>query len=96
MKELKSKELLQSMLEINRDEKRLIILVKMNEPTRERVLEVYHPSDIDKILKMIDEEYDKNLRGRINYDNLIEAGYLTEDEDLRYMLNGEQPYQMNI
>lgn len=96
MKEMTQKERFKSMLEINREEKKLIIIIHMYEPTRKRMLEVFHPRDIDDIWEKIDGEYDKNLRKRIDYDNLIEGAFLTEDEDLRFMLNGETPYTMSI
>lgn len=87
------KEQLKTLIEIAKENNRLLVLIKMNEPTKKRMLEVHHNKDLDEVFSKIDEEYGKNLRLRANYDNIIDGAYMIEDEDLRFLLNGEDPYQ---
>lgn len=87
------KEQLKTLIEIAKENNRLLVLIKMNEPTKKRMLEVHHNKDLDEVFSKIDEEYGKNLRLRANYDNIIDGAYMIEDEDLRFLLNGEEPYQ---
>ena len=87
------KEQLKILIEIAKENNRLLVLIKMNEPTKKRMLEVHHNKDLDEVFSKIDEEYGKNLRLRANYDNIIDGAYMIEDEDLRFLLNGEEPYK---
>ena len=87
------KEQLKTLIEIAKENNRLLVLIKMNEPTKKRMLEVHHNKDLDEVFSKIDEEYGKNLRLRANYDNIIDGAYMIEDEDLRFLLNGEEPYK---
>lgn len=87
------KEQLKTLIEIAKENNRLLVLIKMNEPTKKRMLEIHHNKDLDEVFSKVDKEYGKNLRLRANYDNIIDGAYMIEDEDLRFLLNGEEPYQ---